>query len=1476
MAAKFHLIVITITTIVVQRVHQAICDSDNQYTLNNGGFLFSMPRVLVSGRNESVCISLHEVAIPARVAINLKWKEKHYPTMRHLETEHSCFELYVPRLEIKEPTLVNVKVQVHSSSGSIQSAHNQDPIQMYANEVIKTFIDTDRGTYKPGDKVRFRVLVLNDRLLPISTKIEKIQIINPLDVTVAQWEDVILENGLVSLVYEMVSESLVGKWKIETLGELKSFEVSKYTLPRYKIYLFHPEMIYYKEPSFIVNVCAEYSYGKKVEGLAFIKIFDSHGKLHPIHKLKEMQNGCSEFLITNEELELYKIKEKLSSDNQGIVLHITATVNERGTNRIELTTAKISLNNEAYTMKFKSDSMFLPGLPYNGKLEFHNINVALEKEVVEICYTLAIKKSWNYTNDEVCSNFTIGNKTVLTFNVLPMKNDVIHMNFNARSLNHSNIEDSFLAMRLYSASNIHIHIQRNVLEKAKNECRASQQFEITLTTNSFRNNENITLYYLVKSSSHIYKMRKIKHQVKKQSTEYISDLKNIINDTNVYSMVSIYDKIVIKFKLDKKIISNYQLLVYYVTKTGETIAATKSVDVDPCLMKVEAKWTQNRIVPGSTADLNIETGVPALCSVSSIDKSSKFLSSHHRMIDKSSLLKAFIWKNRETAPSSRRTCLTPEKKKPKAVPQFFASGLTQEEYREKRHTYSFSEDFDAHDVLKSFGSVVITNTKIVTKACYTGPKIEQPNQVQFMIDQYEPPSESQAVSVRSNFPETWLWELVPVSGLVQLKRHLPHAITSWVTNVLCISDVAGIGIANETEITSFQSFFVEILAPYTVKQEETFYLYVHISNYWSHQFPIRISLHLSTGLVLSNKDDKLAVSFCLPENSTASQKFQLKATVIGTVNISVIAKTDRHYPLTCGPETIISRRDTVLKSIIVEPEGYQMKETKSALLCSLEGTNSTNISWNIQVPQDIVPDTYKSHLSLNGDLLGKPLENLGDLLDVPMGCGEQIMASVAPNLYILRYLNSTNILKKSTHQRILRNLKIGYQKILNYVHKDGSFSAFGYHDPMGSMFLTTFVVKILQEAKMYIYVNQRVIDRAVIWIFENQLENGCFNTMLHVFQDMGGTSRENSTAGLTSYVILSLLESNIEVPELVITNAKYCLRGQHNPDKYSMAITCYAMFKMEWYHEANKVLDKLIAVADQQHNMMWWSIKRNTSTASDIETTSYVLLSLLYQNTSENLARALSVVKWLSSKIEAKGSFKSTQDTVVALDALSRYSRLIQTNNLNMRIHIETEYGEQNLTITNSDSLKSKRITLKPTTGELDVNVYGNGCVLVQITQSYYLRQIARSEAFKLAVDVSPVSTIDQCSVTSLSPCLAYTGPDKVSNMAVMEISLPSGYQADRASLYSLVNPDTLSGIKMFEEDIDKVNLYFTKLDKKLLCFSFNINENYEVNDRKESLVKLYDYYNPENQIKQMYAMVNNCSYGNISQIPDISKILAR
>lgn len=58
--------------------------------------------------------------------------------------------------------------------------------------------------------------------------------------------------------------------------------------------------------------------------------------------------------------------------------------------------------------------------------------------------------------------------------------------------------------------------------------------------------------------------------------------------------------------------------------------------------------------------------------------------------------------------------------------------------------------------------------------------------------------------------------------------------------------------------------------------------------------------------------------------------------------------------------------------------------------------------------------------------------------------------------------------------------------------------------------------------------------------------------------------------------MISLLEAHIDVPESVNTNAKFCIRGHHAPDKYTLAINAYALFMVGWESEAVKYLDKLI------------------------------------------------------------------------------------------------------------------------------------------------------------------------------------------------------------------------------------------------------------------------------------------------------------
>eukprot|EP00063_Salmo_salar_P094355 XP_014069190.1 PREDICTED: alpha-2-macroglobulin-like [Salmo salar] len=89
-------------------------------------------------------------------------------------------------------------------------------------------------------------------------------------------------------------------------------------------------------------------------------------------------------------------------------------------------------------------------------------------------------------------------------------------------------------------------------------------------------------------------------------------------------------------------------------------------------------------------------------------------------------------------------------------------------------------------------------------------------------------------TVRTYFPETWIWDLVPVghTGKVNVDKTVPDTITKWAAGAFCTSPV-GFGLAPNTGLTAFQPFFVSLTLPYSVIRGEVFTLKATVFNYLS-------------------------------------------------------------------------------------------------------------------------------------------------------------------------------------------------------------------------------------------------------------------------------------------------------------------------------------------------------------------------------------------------------------------------------------------------------------------------------------------------------------------------------------------------------------------------------------------------------------------------------------------------------------------
>lgn len=135
---------------------------------------------------------------------------------------------------------------------------------------------------------------------------------------------------------------------------------------------------------------------------------------------------------------------------------------------------------------------------------------------------------------------------------------------------------------------------------------------------------------------------------------------------------------------------------------------------------------------------------------------------------------------------------------------------------------------------------------------------------------------------------------------------LPHTVTTWVGQAICVSESAGFGMSSAASIEAFQPFFLEVHLPYSAKRTEQFQIKVSAFNYAPHALPVRVTLGYSEQFELLGEKDSF--STCIPARSNAIHHFLIHATELGNHNVTVEAVVDESFPSECGPEVLPTGR----------------------------------------------------------------------------------------------------------------------------------------------------------------------------------------------------------------------------------------------------------------------------------------------------------------------------------------------------------------------------------------------------------------------------------------------------------------------------------------------------------------------------------------------------------------------------------------
>lgn len=418
-----------------------------------------------------------------------------------------------------------------------------------------------------------------------------------------------------------------------------------------------------------------------------------------------------------------------------------------------------------------------------------------------------------------------------------------------------------------------------------------------------------------------------------------------------------------------------------------------------------------------------------------------------------------------------------------------------------------------------------------------------------------------------------------LNGTYTLEQNVPDTITSWVISAFSIDPLTGLGLTKAPRrLEVFQSFFLSLNLPYSIKRGEILTIPVAIFNYMENiDADADITMHnsdsefefISDNNTSSSSSSELdrTTKLSIKANHGAGTTFKIRPKKIGAISIKVTATS----PLA---------GDAIVQILHVEPEGIPKFKNK-ALFIDLNEDSTLESILTIDIPDDIIMDSLKIDVNCVGDLFGGTIKNLNKLIRLPSGCGEQNMLNFVPNIVILKYLKAVGQLKSDIELKAKSYTEKGYQRELTYRHNDGSFSAFGKSDKSGSTWLTAFVAKSFRQAATFIDVDESIIDDALKWLSKKQNNDGSFAEVGTVSHKaiQGGSGKG---IALTAYVLTAFLESrDVETTyESTINKAidyvMKSLEAQH--DIYALAVSAYAMQLAE-HPNKDKILDQLLRKA---------------------------------------------------------------------------------------------------------------------------------------------------------------------------------------------------------------------------------------------------------------------------------------------------------
>jgi hypothetical protein len=301
-------------------------------------------------------------------------------------------------------------------------------------------------------------------------------------------------------------------------------------------------------------------------------------------------------------------------------------------------------------------------------------------------------------------------------------------------------------------------------------------------------------------------------------------------------------------------------------------------------------------------------------------------------------------------------------------------------------------------------------------------------------------------------------------------------------------------------------------------------------------------------------------------------------------------------------------------------------------------------------PTNVVPGSMRLSFSAYPNVMTELMKGIEAILQEPYGCFEQTSSSNYPNIMVLDYMRKMKIDNPELEAKAMRLLDEGYKKLIAFETKENGYEWFGAAPAHEA--LTAYGLIEFEDMKaVYPKVDQAMINRTLKMLLEKRDGKGGFVKNPKALDSFGGADEDITNA----YIVYAMTESGYK--ELAKELDALYESAKKSRDPYIMALAANAFYNVADNKRGDEMLNLLYK---EQSDFGFWngkkhSITRSTGNALKIETTSLVSLAII-KSPNPNQQAIQSAMKFIVGSRSGLGGFGSTQSTILALKALTKYA----------------------------------------------------------------------------------------------------------------------------------------------------------------------------------------------------------------------------